>query len=386
MGLSSLGAERLRLPCVRGTRQLLKEEGDIIALLLAFSGATWVVAHLYHLESRFSLTIYPRIALIAIGVLLGILFLWRALRLLLVVRPAYPLREILLEALAFVRGAGLLRTATLLLCFSFFFSAVSSFKSFIPVINPYHWDGFWLEADRLLHGGSDPWRIIHDVVVSLRLTWPINVLYNLWFFLVVGALFWMIVDHRRPVLRKRFMVSYALAWIVNGCLLALLFSSAGPCYFGRLFPGLENPYGPLMAYLAQVSDGEPVWAVATQNYLWELYEKNRFAIGSGISAMPSMHVSLAWLLFLTAARIGRWLAVLAFAYSMVIVLGSVHLGWHYLVDGYLSIATTTLIWFAVCLCYADGDSRTPDRAASRESPPGEAGRSEPHQARTALTR
>ncbi|MFP1681679.1 phosphatase PAP2 family protein [Alloalcanivorax sp. C16-1] len=367
-------------------RQVLIEDGDIITLLLAFSGATWAVAHLYNLENRFSLTIYPRIALIAIGALLGVLFLWRALRLLLVIRPAYPLREMLQEAVAFVRGAGVLRTATLLFCFSLFFSAVSSFKSFIPVINPYHWDGFWLEADRILHGGTDPWRIIHDFVVSLRLTWPINVLYNLWFFLVVGVLFWMIVDHRRPVLRKRFIISYALAWIVNGCLLALLFSSAGPCYFGRLFPGVENPYAPLMTYLAQVSDGQPVWAVATQNYLWELYEKNRFAIGSGISAMPSMHVSLAWLLFLAATRIGRRLAALAFAYSMVILLGSVHLGWHYLVDGYLSIATTTLIWIVVCRCYAGGGSRKPDRTVLWNDPPGEAGRFGRDQARTALTR
>jgi hypothetical protein len=32
------------------------------------------------------------------------------------------------------------------------------------------------------------------------------------------------------------------------------------------------------------------------------------------------------------------------AYAVIIFIGSVHLGWHYAIDGYLGIAGTWLIW------------------------------------------
>ena len=46
-------------------------------------------------------------------------------------------------------------------------------------------------------------------------------------------------------------------------------------------------------------------------------------------------------------RTSRWLGWLFTAYACVILIGSVHLGWHYAVDGYLSIAGALAIWAAV---------------------------------------
>jgi membrane-associated phospholipid phosphatase len=61
--------------------------------------------------------------------------------------------------------------------------------------------------------------------------------------------------------------------------------------------------------------------------------------------MPSMHVSIAWLMALLGWRISRPVGWLLTAYCACIVLGSVHLGWHYAVDGYVSIILTSGIWF-----------------------------------------
>ena len=78
-----------------------------------------------------------------------------------------------------------------------------------------------------------------------------------------------------------------------------------------------------------------------------MYSQGALRLGSGISAMPSMHVSLAWLGLLHFCRVQAGLAVLVFGYVVVILVGSVHLGWHYAVDGILAILTTTVIWVAV---------------------------------------
>jgi len=87
--------------------------------------------------------------------------------------------------------------------------------------------------------------------------------------------------------------------------------------------------------------------VSTQDYLWGLYTKGALGIGSGISAMPSMHISMAWLLFLFSRQVHRIIGWVMLAYTLLLMVGSVHLGWHYSVDGYTSIITTSLLWFAV---------------------------------------
>jgi len=130
-------------------------------------------------------------------------------------------------------------------------------------------------------------------------------------------------------------------------MLAALLSSVGPCFYGRLLPDQPDPYADLMAYLRHANSVTPIWAVSTQDYLWGLYTKGALGVGSGISAMPSMHISMAWLLFLFSRQVHRIIGWVMLVYVLLLVVGSVHLGWHYSVDGYVSIITTMLLWLAV---------------------------------------
>jgi hypothetical protein len=60
--------------------------------------------------------------------------------------------------------------------------------------------------------------------------------------------------------------------------------------------------------------------------------------------MPSLHNAIAVLYALAAFRIGRLLGWFMTGYAVIIFIGSVHLGWHYAVDGIVSAAAMVLIW------------------------------------------
>jgi membrane-associated phospholipid phosphatase len=70
------------------------------------------------------------------------------------------------------------------------------------------------------------------------------------------------------------------------------------------------------------------------------------SLGRGMSAMPSMHVATSTLFALFAWRVSpRW-GVAATAFLAVICIASVHLGYHYALDGLVSIPVVALLWWA----------------------------------------
>ncbi len=224
-----------------------------------------------------------------------------------------------------------------------FISAFTSLKALIPAINPYSWDEFFMLADRALHGGQDPWLWLQPVLGFPAITSGINFFYNLWFFVLFGMVFWQAFSLRDPALRKQFLLTFLLLWIIVGVAAATALSSAGPVYFGRI-TGLEDPYGPLMAYLYQARESHPLWSLDTQELLWEAYESRKTIVGSGISAMPSMHVATAMLFAFLGWRSHWILGLLLSGFAGIILIGSVHLGWHYALDGYVSILMAWVIW------------------------------------------
>ena len=101
-----------------------------------------------------------------------------------------------------------------------------------------------------------------------------------------------------------------------------------------------------MSYLAGVNAIYPIWAVGTQDMLWESYVSSQGTI-SGISAMPSMHVGTSVIFFLCARASGiRWLTWFTGIFAVMVMLGSVLLAWHYAVDGYFAWGLTLVLWWA----------------------------------------
>ena len=225
-----------------------------------------------------------------------------------------------------------------LVIFTYVFTMV---KAYITVLAPFSWDMALDRWDVALHFGYRPWELLQPVFGYWPVTFIVNLNYNMWF--VVMNVFWAYYAFiaRPGAERTRFFMSYMTIWIIGGGVLAVVFSSAGPCYFGRI--GLTpDPYTPLMEYLRAANDHLPIWALNAQDMLWDLQAEGS-AFG-GISAMPSMHNATALLFVLTSAGRPIWVRRGLLFHAALIFLGSIHLGWHYAVDGYLAFALAYAVW------------------------------------------
>jgi len=217
------------------------------------------------------------------------------------------------------------------------------FKRMILVIQPFAWDRRIADWDRALHFGRDPWTLLDGWLGHPLLTNAIDVAYHLWFPLGVVLVAWQAFTVRDRV-RMQFLVSYMLVWMILGTGAATLLSSAGPCYYG-LVTGDGARFAPLLDYLARVHEAHGLLAVETQRFLWAGYQ-GTIPIHLGISAMPSIHVALSVLYAILGWKTAPWLGAALTIFAIVIQVGSVHLGWHYALDGYVSILATPLLWAA----------------------------------------
>jgi hypothetical protein len=219
-------------------------------------------------------------------------------------------------------------------------------KMLIPVYAPFSWDATFARWDAALFGGIHPWQLLQPFLGYPAVTEFLDFVYALWvpfvFVFWIGAL-------TRPVpqqLRSQYWLATVASWIVIGILLATAFSSAGPCYFDELLPGVRSPYDGLESYLASVDRSSGLMANEMKAYLWAGHIGLHHGPG-GISAMPSMHNAQAVLFALAAYRLDRRFGHLMAAFAALIFIGSIHLGWHYAIDGIAGAAAAAAIWWAV---------------------------------------
>ena len=260
----------------------------------------------------------------------------------LIEKPESPLRAFAGEMRDLVlRPARLINALPVFAAMVFFNKAMVELKPAIPKINPFSWDLTFMDLDRALHFGFDPWVLLQPLMGFDYVTYAVNIAYNFWFVALFGAWFWFGFRDQANELRTRFFLAYMIIWWVGGGMLAVIFSSAGPVYYGNI--GLSpDPYTGLFAYLHDVDSRIPLWFLKTQAMLWDGYTGKITALG--ISAFPSMHNASATLFALALRRVSPVAGWIFAAYAAVILLASVHLGWHYAVDGYAGIAIGYAGW------------------------------------------
>lgn len=223
------------------------------------------------------------------------------------------------------------------------FIAFANFKVYIPEIIPFYADDILIQIERTIHFGTLPHDRLAFILEMPSVVGVIDIFYKLWFF--VGFLLWgwAAWGAEDAGWRRQFILSYMLCWGICGILLATLMSSVGPVFYDALVAS-NGPYTAYMAQLGEVHKIRPLMAVEIQKAMTELHLTQPPSGRIGISAMPSLHNTLAFLFVIAGYRIHRIVGHLMAAFAAVIFIGSIVLGWHYALDGYAGLILAIAMW------------------------------------------
>lgn len=220
-------------------------------------------------------------------------------------------------------------------------------KSLIAVLNPYSWDIDFSAWDRLLHFGAFPHQYIIPAVNHLDLGLLLDRAYYGWLIVITVVAWFCIFVDRQLHRRLRFLWVYLLSWALLGTIAATVFSSVGPVFFVAFFKSAGNPYEFVTVNMQALHSQSPLMADTARRLLLRWHDNNTLIDPNAISAMPSMHIAMCWLLVLYARSFGKLPFAAALAFCLVIFTGAIYFGFHYAIDGYVSIAAVSLLWWGM---------------------------------------
>jgi hypothetical protein len=227
-------------------------------------------------------------------------------------------------------------------------------KLVVPIYHPRLFDPELWEIDRVLFFGIAPTTFFLDLFGAPNVLRLIDWSYaNLFFFSASIAFAW-VLSHPERRIRVAFANGNALLWI-SGAWLYLLYPSLGPAF---RFPDVWFAYSQGLPFT------QGLQAVLMRNYQNVIRAANGAPFGEpirivfGIGAFPSLHVASQVYVFLCARRVWRAGQVLFGIFALVIFLGSMITGWHYLID---SLAGALMAYLSYRICFSrhvDDDTGT----------------------------
>lgn len=233
------------------------------------------------------------------------------------------------------------------LAFAAFLAGFVHFKMRIPDLGGYRWDDQLYALDKLIFGGVSGWEFFAPVYNWPALVASFDFFYSLWIPGIFVFWCWMAYNSRLSLqFRQQYLVSTVLTWILGGNLLATLFGSVGPSFYGAIYVGQPDLFTGLQDKLSAVNASYPLLTFHVREQLLNAYFHPGTNVVGGISAMPSMHNAQAAIFVFTAMRINKWLTTAMAIFGTIIVSGSIILGWHYASDSLAGLLIALMVWHA----------------------------------------
>jgi hypothetical protein len=209
--------------------------------------------------------------------------------------------------------------------------ALTWLKQMLPYIVPFWADPALARIDRAIVR-TDAWRLIPTTLVH-----PLDLLYPFWAPVKFSVLIFILALPASSR-KSQALLSYFLTVGLLGVIGQYLLSSAGPVFY---FQVVGKP--DFMELLQRNAVHAPFVGV-TAGYLWHDYIDHSSVIGSGISAMPSMHVATTTWTALAIRALWPRIRLLGLIWWTIIFLGSIALGWHYFVDSVCATLGALACW------------------------------------------
>ena len=152
-----------------------------------------------------------------------------------------------------------------------------------------------------------------------------------WSYFFIPHLAAILIWRKSPALYNRFLLTTMITLFVG--LLVYFLSPAAPPW--------------LTADAAPQTDIFRVMVSVGRNINSSLFDRTYGVLGdpNPVAAMPSLHQAITFMLFWFALHHSRWLAALAFLYSLSMAFALVYTGEHYVIDILVGSAITTYAYF-----------------------------------------
>lgn len=212
-------------------------------------------------------------------------------------------------------------------------------KLVVPIYNHRLYDRQLWDLDAAMCGGFAPVVFVVNLFSQPRVLTFFDQAYARIFFSSLNIAFTYVMSHPSRRVRVAFSDGNAILWSL-GAWLYLLVPSLGPAYF---FPDV---WIPIRAYMPVTN---VFHAALIQNYqnMLQLMRTGSAKVTYlyGVAAFPSLHVGFQTFVFFWMRRLWTSGQVLFGAFSLIILIGSMITGWHYLIDGIAAIALAALSYW-----------------------------------------
>ena len=210
-------------------------------------------------------------------------------------------------------------------------------KSFIHLINRRVWDRQLFALDQTLHGGYSPTIFLVTLLGNPHLLRVIDLIYSSVYYVIFFGGAALLLAFLPAGLRLRFAAAFVLMWTA-GTFFYLALPSWGPVFSATHL-------------VEEALQSMPI-TVQVQSQLYRELSSlvraplaPRVVIFGCVAAFPSLHVGVVTLFAIAARRIARPLFLGALVLVVVMVIGSVVSGYHYLIDGYAGALLAAGAWW-----------------------------------------